>query len=159
VLAEASIVGGFDAVAATPTSPKGPEMTKTRDIDVETFVFGNTKSIKALTPNGPGEEISPVSYLRFLQRYVRKMGGVVDQADLEAEIERHFGEIWGPEDIRPLRIAGKHARPKWKNSLDWAKVMARSEEPPILSRTQRRKTGRFTVLVLIDKNTDPEWLA
>ena len=131
---------------------------KTRDINVETFAFGNTKSIKALTPNGPGEEISPRSYLRFIQLYVRKKGGVVDQADLEIEIERHFGGIWGPDDLRPIRSVGGHTRPKWKNSLDWAKVMARHEDPPILARTQWLKTGKFTALVLIDKTTDPEWL-
>lgn len=133
-------------------------MSKTRDIDVETFAFGNKRSIKALTPNGPGEEISPRSYLRFIQLYVRKMGGVVDQADLEAEIVKHFGGIWGPDDLRPLRIAGKTARLKWKNSLDWAKVMARKANPPILGRTQKRKSGNFSVLVLVDENTDPEWL-
>jgi len=131
----------------------------TRDIDVETFAFGNTNSIKALTPNGPGEEISARSYLRFIQLFIRKMGGVVDQADLEAEIEKHFGGIWGPDDKRPLRIGGKHPRPKWKNTLDWAKVMARQEDPPIMSRTQRQKYGRLSVLVLIDDATDPEWLA
>jgi len=131
----------------------------TRDIDVETFAFGNTNSIKALTPNGPGEEISARSYLRFIQLFIRKKGGVVDQADLEAEIEKHFGGIWGPDDLRPIRSVGGHTRPKWKNTLDWAKVMARTEDPPILARTRRQKSGKFTVLVLIDDTTDPEWLA
>lgn len=142
------------------TFKKGPDMNKgvTRDIDVETFAFGNTNSIKALTPNGPGEEISPRSYLRFLQLYVRKMGGVVDQADLEAEIVKHFGDIWGPDDLRLIRSVGGHRRPKWKNMLDWAKVMARTEDPPILARTQRRKSGTLRFLVLIDAATDPEWL-
>jgi hypothetical protein len=133
-------------------------MSTSRDIDIETFAFGNTRSIRALTPNGPGEEISPMSYLRFIQHYVRKMGGVVEQADLEAEIEKHFGGIWGPDDLRPLRIGGRYPRPKWKNSLDWAKVMARKEDPPILARTTRRKGRRFTVLVLITNDTDPEWV-
>jgi len=133
-------------------------MTKTREIDVEQFVFGNAKSIRALTPNGPDEEISPLSYLRFLQLYVHKMGGVVDQVDLEAEIEKHFGAIWGPEDVRPIQVFGEYSRPKWKNSLDWAKVMARKQTPQILSRTQKRKTGKLSVLVLIGSDTDPEWL-
>lgn len=134
-------------------------MSKTRDIEVETFAFGNSNSIQALTPNGPDEEISARSYLRFIQLLVRTKGGVVDQADLEAEIEKHFSDIWGPDDLRPLRSVGGRTRPKWKNTLDWAKVMARQEDPPILSRTQRRKTGNFSVLVLIDDATDPEWVA
>jgi hypothetical protein len=130
-----------------------------RDIDVETFAFGNTRSIRALTPNGPGEEISPQSYLRFLQVYVQRRGGVVDQDDLEAEIEKHFGGIWGPDDLRPLRIGGRHPRPKWKNSLDWAKVMARKLDPPILSRSARRQGKKFTLIVLISPTADPEMVA
>lgn len=132
--------------------------TVTRDVDVETFAFGNSRSIKAMTPNGPSEEISPQSYLRFIQLFVRKMGGVVDQSDLEEEIVKHFGGIWGPDDLRPIIGVGGRSRPKWKNSLDWAKVMARKEDPPIFARTQRRKSGTLRFLVLIDASTDPEWL-
>jgi hypothetical protein len=65
----------------------------------------------------------------------------------------------GPDDLRPIRTAGRHPRPKWKNSLDWAKVMARKEDPPILARTRRWKGGKLAVLVLVDHSTDPEWLA
>lgn len=129
-------------------------MNKLRELDVKQFVFGSAKSVNALTPNGLDEVISPLSYLLFLQLYVRKMGGVVNQADLEAEIKKHFGPVWGPQDLRPIRVAGKYARPKWMNSLDWAKLMARKLAPQILS----RKTGKLTVLVLIGPDTDPEWL-
>jgi hypothetical protein len=125
----------------------------TRDIDIEKFVFGDEESISHLTPNGPDEEISPRSYLRFMQRYLTVMGGFLDQSDLDWEIERHFEKIWGPADRRLI-----HGRPKWKNSLDWAKVMGRKLTPPILSRTKKLSKGKFTAIVLITPETDPEWL-
>ena len=104
--------------------------------------------------NRAGEEVSSSSYLEFLEALVHKMGGVLDEADLLGEIRVKFGPYWGPSDLRLI-----NGRPKWMNAVDWAKVMARKLETPILSRTVRLKNNKkFTVLVVDDHSIDPEWL-
>ena len=111
------------------------------------------ESVSVDEVNRAGEEVSTSSYLDFLVALVHKMGGVLDEADLLGEIRVKFGPYWGPSDLRLIK-----GRPKWMNAVDWAKVMARKREMPILCRTVRRQRKKFTVLVLDDPSTDPEWL-
>lgn len=140
-------------------------MRKIKNRDVENFIVGSLRSIDKLTPNQPGEVVSPRSYLRFLYAYVAEKGGVVDQADLEQDITWHFAGIWGPDDLKPHR---RTARPRWLNYLDWAKVMARKGEatdergqplPPIYNRRTQRNGMKFTLLALDAPGTDQDILA
>lgn len=109
--------------------------------------------VEASDINQLGEEFSARSYLNFMLEFIRSKGGVVDQADLFAEIRERFGPYWGPNDLRLLK-----KRPKWMNTVDWAKVGGRKLKEPILSRTVRRQGKKLTILVLETPETDPEWL-
>jgi len=105
--------------------------------------------------NGKGEEVSARTLKEYLERFVLDAGGVVSQAELERAIARDFHGIFGPEDRRPH---GKSNRPKWLNTLDWAKVMARRLRPPILNRSRREDGKRVVYLVRCAKPTPTKWV-
>ena len=90
----------------------------------ETFILNNVRSVKLLSKNVRGEENSARSYFWFLHELLASVGGVIEQADLEAAVLKHYGPGFGPDDLRMMG-KGLFHQPKWKNSLAWAKVMAR----------------------------------
>ena len=91
----------------------------------ETFILNDARSVKRLSQNVRGEENSARSYFWFLHALLPSVGGVIEQADLEAAVLKHYGPGFGPDDRRTVG-KGRFRQPKWKNSLAWAKVMARS---------------------------------
>jgi hypothetical protein len=132
----------------------------------ETFILNNSRSVKRLSKNAQGEENSPRSYFWFLHELLPSVGGVIEQADLERAVLKHYSPSFGPDD---LRIIGKarFRQPKWKNSLAWAKVMVRRAwkddagniTPRILQRSCQEKGVKKTYLVLIDPNVTPQdWI-
>jgi hypothetical protein len=132
----------------------------------ETFILNNTRSVRRLSKNVRGEENSARSYLCFLLALPRLVGGVIEQADLEAAVLKHYGPGFGPDDLRMVG-KGRFRQPKWKNSLAWAKVMARPREADeggdlarrIVQRSRRERGVKKTYLVLLDPAvTDQEWI-
>src|SRR5437588_2495945 len=107
----------------TVTKPRGGrDMNKTTRS--ETFILNNARSVKRLSKNVRGEENSARSYFWFLHELLPSVGGVIEHTDLEAAVLKHYGPGFGPDDLR-LVGKGHFRQPKWKNSLAWAKVMAR----------------------------------
>jgi len=144
-------------------------MTKTGFVKrgVESFTLGDSASIESLRPNQKGEVISPRSSLLILHAFLAEKGGMAYRADLEAELTWHFSGVWGPDDLRPHKATG---RPRWLNSLDWAKAEAGKGRttntgwkllPRILNRHGRKNGKPFTILALDVPGVDPatmDWL-
>jgi hypothetical protein len=132
----------------------------------ETFILNNIRSVKRLSKNVRGEENSPRSYFWFLHALLQSVGGVIEQADLEAAVLKHYGPGFGPDDLRMMG-KGRLRQPKWKNSLALAKVMARRRwqdesgnlTSQIVQRSRQEAGVKKTYIVLIDATiTDPEWI-
>jgi hypothetical protein len=132
----------------------------------ETFILNNTRSVKRLSKNVRGEENSARSFFWFLHALLASVGGVIEQADLEAAVWNHYDPGFGPDDMRMVG-RGSCRQPKWKNSLAWAKVMARRRcqdasgnlTCQIVQRSRQEAGVKKTYIVLIDSTiTDPEWI-
>jgi hypothetical protein len=57
----------------------------------ETFILNNARSVKRLSQNVRGEENSARSYFWFLHALLPSVGGVIEQAELEAAVLKHYG--------------------------------------------------------------------
>jgi hypothetical protein len=132
----------------------------------ETFILNNARSVRRLSKNVRGEENSARSYFWFLHALLPSVGGVIEQADLEAAVLKHYGPGFGPDDLRMVGKGG-FRQPKWKNSLAWAKVMARRRwedeggnlTRQIVQRSRQEAGVKKTYLVLIDPTvTDQHWM-
>lgn len=63
-----------------------------------------------------GEEVSSISFRRVVLALALEHG-VITNEQVEAVIAQRFGHLFSPDDLRLL-----NGRPKWKNTLDWAKA-------------------------------------
>lgn len=133
--------------------------------EVESFTLGDLASIESMSRNKTGEVVSPRSYLLIMHACLAEKGGVMDQAELEADLIWHFSGVWGPDD---LRLHEATRRPRWLNYLDWAKVeggkgRTRTAEgkllPRILNRHGRKNGQPFTILALDVPGVDPAVMA
>lgn len=94
----------------------------------ETFILNDRRSIKHLSRNEEGTETDAPSYLAFMLKLLELNEGWITQPDLEQAMIRNYGASWGPDDLRPVRVGNVTERPKWKNALDWAKVLGFKKE-------------------------------
>jgi hypothetical protein len=128
-----------EIVAASGSSPPA-----------EFFKLHDRRSIKKLHVNVRGEENSPRSYLQFILALL-KMNPVITQAQLETELLEHFKPSFGPEDVRIMKVGKRGKQPKWKNSLAWAKVVARKQKT-----IAWRKRGKVSYIVSLLPAQDKE---
>src|SRR5262245_3022953 len=91
---------------------------KRRRAEMETYFFGDKRSIKKLTPNKPGERLDANTYLDLLNLLIKRNNGVVSQAQLVAKCQEHFRNVWSQDDLKPVLVAGRYPRAKWLNVLD-----------------------------------------
>ena len=95
---------------------------------IETFLVNDGRSIRRLSKDRPNEENSAPAFCKTLVELLKRNGGVMTQQEIEAAFLKNYGKTFGPDDLRPIPVAktGK-TRPKWKNTLDWAKVLGRKK--------------------------------
>src|ERR1043166_5192218 len=79
---------------------------------------------KKIRRNRKGEEIGTVQLRIFLLWHLEQCGGWTTGDKLEAAVWATFGKMFGPDDLKLMRVGRHSKRPKWKNSLDWAKAQA-----------------------------------
>ncbi len=125
----------------------------------ETFLMDDGRSIRHLSQDRAQEENSAPAYCAFLVKQLRKHGGVMTQQQIETAIEKNYGSTFGPDDLRPVRIGrNRVTRPKWKNTLDLAKVLGR-KEGLLVTRSKQIDKKKVTYVVLLDPNVTPqEWI-
>jgi hypothetical protein len=116
----------------------------------EFFKLHDRRSIKKLHVNLRGEENSPRSYLQFMLALLN-LNPVITQAELETELLEHFSSSFGPEDVRKMKVGKRGKQPKWKNSLAWAKVVARKQKT-----IAWRKRGKVTYIVSLSPAQNKE---
>lgn len=115
----------------------------------ETFVFENVQSIENLSQNLRGQETSGRSYVQLLMLTLLNNGGVVTNKQLEQAVLRNFGSSFGPDDKRMIRVGRKGYRmTKWRNTLAWAKVMAKKKNLIAWRQMQRNGVKKKYIVML-----------
>lgn len=118
------------------------------DPNSETFRMDDGRSYRKLSKNGANEENSARSYRIFMIEQLKKHGGVMEQKDLEEAVLRNYGHTFGPADKRQIHSFGK-PRPKWKNTIDWAKAAA-CRLGQVATRSKTENKVKKTYIVLLD---------
>ena len=128
------------------------------DRHTETFRMDDGRSYRKLSKNGTDEENSARSYRIFMIEQLKKNDGVMEQSQLEAAVLRNYGHTFGPADRRTVRCFGT-TRPKWKNTLDWAKAAAcRMGQVATRSKTEDKVKKTYIVLLEPEDFTPNEWV-
>jgi len=128
------------------------------DPQPETFRMDDGRSYKKLSKNGINEENSARSYRIFMIEQLKKHGGVMEQSQLEAAVLRNYGHTFGPADRRKVQCFGT-TRPKWKNTIDWAKAAAcRMGQVATRSRTEDKVKKTYIVLLEPEGFAPDEWV-
>lgn len=120
---------------------------------METFRMDDRRSTRHLSQNKKGEENSARSYRAFMLAQLRKHNGVMISEELEEAVFRNYGDTFGPDDLRLVK-----KRPKWKNTLDWAKAVG-ARKGEVATRSCQENKKKVTYIVLLDDEiTDTDWI-
>lgn len=98
-------------------------------------------------------EIASAEYLAFITEQLSKTEeGVMLSSEILEAIEQHYAHQFTEADHRPMNLPNGTTRPKWMNTVDWAKATG-TKQGKLATITHKKR--RWIVLI---EAADDRWL-
>jgi hypothetical protein len=120
--------------------------------ELEIYDLSDPESWQKMHRPKPNQEISAASYSALLLRVLEEHKGWICNEDFLAIVEEIFGPIFSEADKRNMR-----GRPKWMNTVDWAKATLTSAGV-IYTRSRQSKGKRQSFIVLASHVDFVSWV-
>ena len=118
----------------------------------ETYDLSDPKTWQEMHRPNANQEISAASYRELLLRVLDDHRGWIRYGEVLSMVKKMFGPVFGKADKRIVR-----GRPKWMNTVDWAKASLTSADM-IRTRSRQRNNKNESYIVLLSHAELIEWV-